>query len=45
MSSLDAYTRSHLQDAEIKIQKWMDSQYVINQNDVSAGIPMFRFGN
>lgn len=29
--SLDAYSRSHLQDAAIKIQKWMDAQYVVQQ--------------
>ena len=29
--ALDAYSRSHLQDAAIKIQKWMDSQYVVQQ--------------
>ncbi len=29
-SSYDAYTLSHLQDAAKKIEKWMDSTYIIN---------------
>ena len=29
-SSYDAYTLSHLQDAAKKIEKWMDSTYVVN---------------
>ena len=29
--SLDAYSRSHLQDTAVKIQKWMDAQYVVQQ--------------
>lgn len=29
-SSYDAYTLSHLQDAAKKIEKWMDSMYVMN---------------
>ncbi|MEM9413685.1 MAG: hypothetical protein AAGA30_21435, partial [Planctomycetota bacterium] len=28
--SYDAYTKSHLQDATEKIEKWMDSKYVMN---------------
>lgn len=26
----DAYTRAHLQDAHVRVTKWIDSQYVVN---------------
>ena len=34
---LDAYTRAHLLDSEERIQKWIDSTYVMNNNNGSSG--------
>ena len=35
---LDAYTRAHLLDSEERIQKWIDSTYVMNNNNGSSGV-------
>ena len=35
---LDAYTRAHLMDSEERIQKWIDSTYVMNNDNGSGGI-------
>lgn len=35
---LDAYTRAHLMDSEERIQKWIDSTYVMNNDNGSGGV-------
>jgi hypothetical protein len=37
----DAYTRSHLLDASERIQKWIDSKYLIDQNSNGTGEVIF----
>jgi len=33
----DAYSKAHLQDSFHRVKKWVDSTYVINQEDSSSG--------
>ena len=33
----DAYSKAHLQDSFHRVKKWVDSTYVINQDDSSGG--------
>ena len=42
-SGLDAYTKAHLSDAAQRIQKWLDSLYVVREES-GGGFPMFLFG-
>ena len=30
--NFDAYTKAHLVDAQTRVQKWLDAQYVISAN-------------
>lgn len=41
---LDAYTRAHLSEAEMRITKALDAQYIYNTDDISGGgFPSFLF--
>lgn len=43
----DPYTNSHLAEAKLRIEKFLDAQYIYNTNDIKVqggGVPMFIFG-
>lgn len=43
---LDAYTRAHLAEAEMRISKALEAQYIYNTNDIGGGgFPSFLFFN
>ena len=42
-SGLDAYSKAHLSDSAQRIQKWLDSLYVVRENS-GGGFSMFLFG-
>ena len=35
--SLDAYTKAHLQEASVRIEKALDADYIYNAEDMSGG--------
>ena len=41
--SYDAYTRAHLEDSFHRVKKWVDSTYVINNDNSSGGLGGFFF--
>jgi len=43
---LDAYTKSHLQEVSVRIEKALDADYIYNTEDISSGggMPMIMFG-
>jgi len=44
-ADLDAYSRAHLRDANTRITKALDAQYIINSQNGMGGLPLFLFGN
>ena len=42
--NLDAYTRAHLMDSEERIQKWIDSTYVMNNSNSGGAMTRLFFG-
>ena len=40
---LDAYSKAHLKDAHERVTKFIDSQYVINNDGGGGGLPRFLF--
>ncbi|MFK7759598.1 MAG: zinc-dependent metalloprotease [Phycisphaerales bacterium] len=44
-TKLDAYTKAHLQEVAVRIEKALDADYIYNTEDISSGgFPMFLFG-
>ncbi len=43
---IDAYTKAHLQEVSVRIEKALDADYIYNTEDISSGggMPMFLFG-
>jgi hypothetical protein len=41
-SSMDAYTRAHLSDASMKIEKALDAQYAIGSDNGGGSLGMIR---
>jgi len=43
--NLDSYTKAHLQEVSVRIEKALDADYIYNTEDISSGgMPMFMFG-
>ncbi|MBL4809470.1 MAG: zinc-dependent metalloprotease [Phycisphaerales bacterium] len=42
---IDAYTKAHLQEVSVRIEKALDADYIYNTEDISSGgVPWFLFG-